>query len=80
MTRSSRQRRIEDALRRYVEKGVAQARRPKPRAAVSSLADGLRNVNRTATRALDEAGVPDQFQGEVGDWDLDEREGRFDDF
>lgn len=42
------------------------------------LKDALRNVNRSATRALDVAGVPDAFQGAgPEDWDMDENEARF---
>lgn len=43
------------------KKGLADViGRPEPR---GNLRDMLRNVNRTATRSLDEAGVPDRLQG-----------------
>lgn len=43
-----------------------------------ALQDALRNVRRTTERALDEAGVPEQYRGaEPADWDMDEDEGRF---
>lgn len=63
---SSRQKRMADALRREIERGVVKAAAP---AKPNALLDGLRNVRRTATRALDEAGVPDQFQGIDGEWE-----------
>lgn len=74
---STKQKRIQNALRRHIERSMQVVGRQRP---ASALADSLRNVNRTTTRVLDEAGVPDQFQGVAEDWDLDEHEGRFDDF
>lgn len=71
---STKQKRIQNALRRHIERGVQAVGRKRP---ASALADSLRNVNRTTTRVLDEAGVPDCFQGVAEDWDMDEDEARF---
>lgn len=73
---SSKKRALEEALRRETEKmardaivyGVGVRHGSKHIA----LKDALRNVNRTATRALDVAGVPDVFQGAgQEDWERD---------
>lgn len=90
---STRIRRVNDALRREIEKGIAKVERdnakpPKPlsvhvppalaaaaKAAgfkdvivvgavpTDDLRAGLRNFQRSTTRALDAAGVPDHLQG-----------------
>lgn len=64
---SSKRRALEDALRRETEKmvrdaivyGVGMRRGGKH----ILLQEALRNINRSATRALDVAGVPDVLQG-----------------
>lgn len=76
---TSKRRALEEALRRETEKmardavvyGVGVLHGGKHVA----LKDALRNVNRTATRALDVAGVPDVFQGAgQEDWDSNDTE------
>ena len=48
---------------------MAEASRIKGGFAARALADGLKNARRTATRRLDEAGVPDDKQGNTeGEW------------
>lgn len=68
-------RRKHDQLRREIAAGIVKAATPKQKD--NALADALRNVARTATRVLDEAGVPDHLQGEPGDWDISEEERDF---
>lgn len=58
---STRIRRVNDALRREIERGIAKAAAPKRKP--HPLLAGLRNINRTSTNALDAAGVPDHLQG-----------------
>lgn len=76
---SSKQRRVKDRLRRCIERGVQrQADAVRTPAAPAGLLEGLRNINRSVTKALDVAGVPDKFQGvQPDDWDMNEDEGRF---
>lgn len=100
---STRIRRVNDALRREIERGIAKLERdnakpPKPlsfyvppamaaaaKAAgfnnvvavgmvpTADLRAGLRNFQRSATRALDVAGVPDRLQGGgQEEWDDEE--------
>lgn len=90
---STKQKRLQDALRREIDRGVQIAAKQKPPTIFGGsrnrgkneaerqhllalgLADSLRNVKRTATRALDEAGVPDRLQGgDEADWDSDDHE------
>ena len=74
---STRQKRLQDALRREIDRGVQIAAKQKPpeRQGMLSLAASLRNVKRTATNALDAAGVPDHLQGGgEADWDCEDHE------
>ena len=74
---STRQKRLQDALRREISRGVQTAAKQKPpeRQGVLSLAAGLRNVKRTTTNALDAAGVPEHLQGgDEADWDANDHE------
>lgn len=62
------------ALRAEIEAGKERAALLKVRKIAATeqkhkLADGLRNLQRTATRKLDEAGVPDNRQGLNNTWD-----------
>lgn len=66
---STRVRRVNDALRREIERGIAKAAVP-PKREPHPLLAGLRNINRTSTNALDAAGVPDRLQGSgQEEWD-----------
>lgn len=83
MRTSERRRLLHEQLQRDAEKAARCAKRglddvigrPEPH---GNLKDALRNVSRSATRALDTAGVPDELQGAgPEDWDMDENEARF---
>jgi hypothetical protein len=76
---------MQDRLRREIAAGVAKATRDAMLHGIGfthggrhvELKDMLRNVSRTATRRLDEAGVPDNLQGDTGDWDMNDDERDF---